>query len=150
MQNAKFLFLSATAALVLTSCSGKLGALSADNFKVTPNPLEAHQGKVQATINGMFPEKYMNKKAVVTVTPQLRYGNGQVVQGSSATFQGEKVADNNQTISYQVGGNYSMRSTFDYVPEMQQSELYLTFDARVGKKVVSVPDVKLADGGIAT
>lgn len=150
MQNAKFLFLSATAALVLTSCSGKLGALSADNFKVTPNPLEAHQGKVQATINGMFPEKYMNKKAVVTVTPQLRYGNGQVVQGSSATFQGEKVADNNQTISYQVGGNYSMRSTFDYVPEMQQSELYLTFDARVGKKVVSVPDVKVADGVIAT
>ena len=27
--------------LVLSSCSGKLGSLSADNFTVTPAPLEA-------------------------------------------------------------------------------------------------------------
>lgn len=144
------IYVSAASMLLLTSCSSKLGELSADNFTVTPNPLESHAGKVPATINGTFPEKYMKKKAVVTVTPELRYGNGQVTRGTSATFQGEKVEGNNQTISYQIGGNYSMKTTFDYVPEMQKSELYLTFDATVGKKSVDVPEVKVADGVIAT
>ena len=135
--------------MVLTSCSGKLGALSADNFTVTPNPLESQAGQVAATINGSFPEKYMKKKAVVTVTPELRF-DGQTVKGQSATFQGEKVQGNDQTISYQVGGRYAMKSTFDYQPAMEQSELYLTFDAKVGKKTVKVPDVKVANGVVST
>lgn len=151
MQKKSYLILSAAAsALLLTSCSGKLGALSADNFKVTPNPLEAHAGQVGATINGTFPEKYMKKKAVVTVTPELRYADGQVARGNAATFQGEKVNGNDQTISYKVGGNYTMKSNFAYVPAMQKSELYLTFDAKVGNKPVKVPEVKVADGVIAT
>ena len=41
--------------LVLSSCS-KLGELSADNFTVTPSPLEEIGGKVPVTINGRFPE----------------------------------------------------------------------------------------------
>ena len=135
--------------MILSSCS-KLGALSSDNFKVDPNPLETTAGQVPATINGMFPEKYMKKKATVTVIPELRYGNGQAVQGTGATFQGEKVQGNNQTISYKVGGNYSMKTNFKYVPEMQKSELYLTFDAYIGSKKVDVPAVKVADGIVAT
>ena len=149
----KILFLASAAAVLLTSCSSKLGALSADNFSVTPNPLESQAGEVSATINGMFPEKYMKKKAVVTVTPVLRFEtlNGtKNVSGTSATFQGEKVQGNEQTISYLVGGRYSMKSNFKYQPEMEQSELYLTFDAKVGKKTVTVPEVKVADGVIST
>ena len=127
-----------------------MGALSADNFDVTPNPLESQAGKVPATINGKFPEKYMKKKAVVNVIPELRTSTGEVYRGQGATFQGEKVQGNDQTISYKVGGNYTMKTNFDYVPSMQQSDLYLTFDARVGNKSVSVPAVKVASGVIAT
>jgi Flp pilus assembly protein TadD len=145
----KHLILLSVAAIALTSCSGKLGALSADNFTVTPNPLQSEVGQVPVTINGTFPEKYMKKKAVVTVTPELRY-NGKVAKGQSATFQGEKVLGNDQTINYKVGGNYTMKSNFNYEPDMQKSELYLTFDAKVGKKSVEVPAVKVADGVIAT
>ena len=112
--------------VAMTSCSSKLGALSADNFNVVPNPMETEAGKVPVTINGKFPEKYLKKKAVVTVIPELRCSNGEVVQGQSATFQGEKVQGNNQTISYKVGGNYTMTNNFNYVPAMQKSELYLT------------------------
>lgn len=136
--------------MLLTSCSSKLGALSADNFNVVPNPLETEAGKVPATINGMFPEKYMKKKAVVTVTPELRYAGGQVARGTSATFQGEKVEGNDQTISYRMGGNYTMKTSFQYVPEMQKSDMYLTFSAKVGNKSVDVPAVKVATGVIAT
>lgn len=149
MQKKNFLFLSAASLLLMTSCS-KLGPLSADNFTVVPNPLETQAGQVPATINGTFPEKYMKKKAVVTVTPELRYADGQVAKGQSATFQGEKVMGNDQTISYKVGGRYTMKTAFDYVPEMQKSEMYLTFDARIGKKQQKVPAVKVANGVIAT
>ena len=149
----KLVFLSAVAVATLTSCGGKLGELSADNFKVVPNPLVAESGQVPATINGMFPEKYMAKKAVVTVTPELRFTDNGVetaVKGKSATFQGEKVLGNDQSISYKVGGHYTMKANFAYQPAMQKSDLYLTFNARVGKKEVQVPAVKVATGVIAT
>ena len=149
----KQILMWSSAAILLTSCSGKLGELSANYFNVTPNPLETQAGEVPATINGMFPEKYMNKKAVVTVVPELRYqtsGGVKSVRGTSATFQGEKVQGNDQTISYLVGGRYTMKTNFNYQPEMQKSDLYLTFNAKVGKKSVNVPEVKVATGIIAT
>ena len=143
------LLLLSSAAVVLTSCSGKLGALSSDNFTVTPNPLETQAGKVPATITGSFPANYMKKKAVVQVIPELRF-NGQSAVGQGATFQGESVLGNDQTINYKMGGVYDMKTSFNYQPEMQESELYLTFNARVGKKTVKIPDVKVATGVLAT
>ena len=148
MQKKNFLLLSAASLMLLSSCS-KLGPLSADNFTVTPNPLETQTGTVPATINGHFPEKYMKKKAVVTVIPELRYSNGQIVRGNTATFQGEGVNGNDQTIYYRVGGNYTMKTNFAYVGD-NKAEMFLTFDARLGKKQVEIPAVKVADGIIAT
>jgi len=43
-----------------------------------------------------------------------------------------------------------MNSTFDYVPEMLSSELYLRFDGRVKNKRSNLPDLKVADGVVAT
>ena len=134
--------------LALSSCSNKM-VLTADNFEVVPNPLETQTGMVPSTINGSFPEKFMKKKAVVTVIPELRYA-GQATQGQSATFQGEKVLGNNQTISYRLGGRYTMRSTVPYNDDMQKSELWMTFKAYKGKKEIQIPAVKVADGVIAT
>ena len=148
MQKKNFFLLSAASLMLFTSCS-KLGALSADNFNVVPNPLETQAGTVPATINGHFPEKYMKKKAVVTVVPELRYANGTIVQGNTATFQGENILGNDQTISYKMGGNYTMKTNFAYVGE-NKADMYLTFKARLGNKEVAVPEVKVADGIIAT
>lgn len=134
--------------IVLASCK-KMGPLSPEYFTTTPQVLEAVGGKVPVTINGKFPEKYLKKNAVVEVTPVLRWNGGQAV-GQSATFQGEKVQGNDQTISYKAGGNYTMRASFDYVPEMAKSELYLQFKARLGDKAVEIPPVKIADGVIST
>lgn len=142
------LILAVAGVAALTSCS-KMGALSADNFTVTPSPMEAQGGKVDVTINGRFPQKYMKRKAVVTVTPVMHY-DGNQTPAKSARFQGEKVEGNDQTISYKVGGNYTMKSSFNYTPDMQKSELILKFDGKIGKKTVKIPDVKVADGVIAT
>ena len=134
---------------LFSSCNKKMGPLSADYFTVTPQVLEAVGGKVPATINGKFPEKYFNKKAVVEVTPVLKWNGGEA-KGQPATFQGEKVEGNDQSISYKMGGSYTMKTSFDYVPEMAKSELFLEFKATIGKKVVTIPAVKVADGVIST
>ena len=148
MKKETILLISAATLMTLTSCS-KLGELSADNFTVTPNPLETQKGVVPATINGHFPEKYMKKKAVVTVVPELRYSNGIVEKGTTATFQGESVRGNDQTINYRMGGNYTMKTSFAYADD-NKAEMFLTFDARIGNKKMDVPAVKVADGIIAT
>ena len=147
----KKLYLPLLMALVvaLSSCNKKMGELSSDYFTTTPQVLEAVAGKVPVTINGKFPEKYFNKKAVVEVTPVLRWNGGEA-KGQPAVFQGEKVEGNDQTISYKVGGNYTMKTSFDYVPEMAKSELYLEFNAKIGNKTVTIPAVKIADGVIST
>ena len=80
----------------LSACSKKMGELSSDYFTVTPQVLEAVNGQVPATINGKFPEKYFNKKAVIEVTPVLRWEGGEA-KGQTAVFQGEKVQGNDQT-----------------------------------------------------
>ena len=148
MKKIQVLTLTACSMLALSSCSNKM-VLTADNFEVVPNPLETQTGMVPSTINGSFPEKFMKKKAVVTVIPEIRYA-GQTTQGQSATFQGEKVLGNNQTISYRLGGRYTMRSTVPYNEDMQKSELWMTFKAYKGKKEIQIPAVKVADGVIAT
>ena len=136
------------AVLALSSCS-KLGKLSSDNFTVTPTPLEAVGGQVPATINGTFPVKYMKKKAQFTVTPVLKYQGGEA-EGQSATFQGEKVEGNATTIRYKAGGTYAMKTNFAYIEPMLSSELYARFDAKLGKKTVSIPEVKIGYGVLAT
>lgn len=146
----KKLYLPLVALLVLafSSCS-KMGELSPDYFTTNPEVLEAIGGKVPVTITGKFPEKYFKKNATVEVTPVLRWEGGEA-KGQPATFQGEKVQGNDQTISYKTGGTYTMKASFDYVPEMAKSELYLNFKIKKGKKEYTIPSVKIADGVIAT
>ena len=144
-----YLPLVAVLVLALSSCGGKMGELSSEYFTTNPEVLEAIAGKVPVTINGKFPEKYMKKNAIVEVTPILKWNGGEA-KGQPYTFQGEKVEGNGQNISYKAGGSYTMKATFDYVPEMANSELYLNFKTTRGIKTTTIPDVKIADGVIAT
>ena len=146
----KKLYLPLVALLVLafSSCS-KMGELDPSYFTTNPEVLEAIGGKVPVTITGKFPEKYFKKNAVVEVTPVLRWEGGEA-KGQPATFQGEKIQGNDQTISYKAGGSYTMKANFDYIPEMAKSELYLDFKITKGSKTYTIPSVKIADGVIAT
>ena len=138
----------AVVAMAMTSCS-KLGNLTSDNFTVTPTPLVEQAGEVPASITATFPEKYMKKKAQITATPVLRYEGGETA-AQSVTFQGEKVEGNGTTVQYKVGGNYNMKANFRYTPEMLKSDLYMKFDAKLGKKVKELPEVKIGYGVQAT
>lgn len=133
---------------MLASCA-KLGDMQPEYFAVNPNPLEVKAGKVEGTITATFPEKYFVKKAVIDITPVLRYEGGEAV-GQTVTYQGEKVKGNDETIQYKAGGTGSMNFSFDYIPAMANSVLTLRFKAVVGKKDVEIPDLDIAVGCIAT
>ncbi|MBR1878514.1 MAG: tetratricopeptide repeat protein [Paludibacteraceae bacterium] len=144
----KGLFLSLIAAVaVLASCSKTLP--QPEQIQVNPSPLEKVGNKVNADITGTFPAKKFAKKGVLVVTPVLKYGDQEAV-GEPVTYVGEKAKENGKTVNYKAGGKYSQKCSFDYVPEMKESELYLRFKATVGKKEIEIPDLKIADGVMAT
>ena len=141
------------ATITLTAGAAKLEPMKKENLKVVPTVLKVEQGKVDVTINGVIPAKYMEKKAVLTMTPVLRYvqdGVQQSVKGQSMTLQGEKVQGNDYVIKYKEGGNFTMTTRFDYVPAMHKSELWLEFDASISGKQKDMEALKLADGVLAT
>lgn len=140
-------FVSVIAAAMLTSCGKTLP--QPEQVTVNPSPLVVVGDKVNADITGTFPVKQFNKKGVLTVTPVLKFA-GQEVLGTPVTYIGEKVKENGKMVSYKEGGKYTQSCSYDYVPEMAKSELYLRFEAKVGKKVIEVPDLKIADGVVAT
>ena len=143
------LLLTLAAVVLLGSCSSKMKELRPEFFRVTPGVLEVVGSEVPVTIDGRFPAKYFNKKSVLTITPVLKYERGEAL-AEPVTFQGEKVRGNDQVVSYDNGGSFRMRMNFDYIPAMEDAELYLRFVVNKGKKTYTLPEVKIADGCIAT
>ena len=143
------LLLACAAVVALSSCSSKMGAMKSEYFTVTPGVLEVVGSEVPVTVDGKFPAKVFNKKSVLTVTPVLKYEGGEAM-AEPVTFQGEKVRGNDRVISYDNGGSFKTRMTYDYIPAMEDAELHLRFVVNKGKKTYNLPDVKVADGCIAT
>ena len=137
------------AVILLGSCSSKMKEMKPEFFTVTPGILEVVGSEIPVTIDGKFPAKFFNKKSVLTITPVLKYNGGEAI-AEPATFQGTEIRGNDQTISYDNGGSFRMKMTFDYLPEMEKAELFLRFVVNKGKKTYTIPDVKVADGCIAT
>ncbi len=145
----KLSFLLSLLVVIFCSCSSKMREIPAEYFTVTPSVLEVVGSEIPVTIDGKFPAKFFNKKSVLVITPVLKYDGG-VATAESVTFQGEKVRGNNRTILYDKGGNFTIKMAFDYIPAMEKSSLYLKFSVKKGDKVYSIPEVKIADGCIAT
>jgi len=152
MKNLKNLAIFILAAAVLSSCGG-LNKMVKDSgmvgYQVTPSVLEMHGGEVDYKVDVNYPAKYFNKKAVVTLTPVLRYEGGEKTL-EPLVLQGEDVTDNNKPISFDGGGNASISSSFTYEEPMMMSELYFTVSAAIKDKTADLGDVKLADGIVVT
>lgn len=138
--------------VILSGCSGlKKMKKNADQiqYKVTPEVLESHAGKVNFGIDTRYPAKYFSKKATIVATPVLKYEGGST-NFAPASVQGESVKANNKVINYSSGGSVSYKDGVDYINAMSVSELYLNVTATQGKKSVEFKPVKLANGVIAT
>ena len=150
--NILHLIVAIVSVALLTGCGG-IKKMAKDyqlvDYKVQPQVLEMHNDLVDVTITGTFPEKYFSKKAIVTITPVLKYANGEKAF-KAMVFQGESVEANNQAISFETGGSIDYHSSIPYTDDMKVSELVLRINAAQGSKSIDFPEVKIADGVIAT
>ncbi|WP_298887970.1 tetratricopeptide repeat protein [Porphyromonas vaginalis] len=136
-------------AVLVSSCACRLKPLNGSAAQVDPNPLTLVGTQIPGQVRLTLPAKWCHKRAIVNITPQLRYA-GTSVTGQTVTIQGENVRDNYQTISYERGGSVIVPFAFEYKPGMEQSDLYLTFTATVKGKKVNLPAIKVARGTIMT
>ena len=141
-----FFLLTIMALVLMTSCKT---TPTPEQLNCNPNPLTVVGNTVTAEITGTFPEKKFIRKGVLEVTPVLKF-NGKEVLGETVTYVGEKAKVNGKVVSYANGGTYKQTFRCEYQEEMAECELYLRFHATKGNKVYDQPDVKVADGMIAT
>jgi Flp pilus assembly protein TadD len=150
--NVNILASFALAALLLSSCGGlnKMVKMAAEvKYEVTPKVLEMHGDSVEAILKVSFPIKYFQKKAILEITPVLKYDGGEQAF-KSLTLQGESVQANNQVVSFTSGGTYSVSSKIAFVEGMRKGTLVARVKATLDKSTGELPEVKLADGTMAT
>ncbi len=131
--------------LFVSSCSKKILPLGEKYFTVSPNPLEVKGEKVEAEINGVIPQKYFRKDAILTITPILKYHN-KSLGAKALVFQGEDLVDNYTVVPYKTGKNITIPVSFVFNPEMAHSELFLNFSVKQSNKSYQLPSVKVAEG----
>jgi hypothetical protein len=119
-------------------------------YSVTPNPLEAHGGKMTMEIKGSYPQKYFHKKANVTITPFIKADDGTKVNLQPVKLKGEKATGEGQTISYKNGGSFSSSQTIDYNPSYATCILAGTSVASLKTKSETFDELYFGDGTIAT
>ncbi|MBI9068398.1 MAG: tetratricopeptide repeat protein [Salinivirgaceae bacterium] len=135
-------------ALILTSCGelGKMAKMAPQvRYEVTPKVLEMNGDSVEATIKVTFPTKFFQKKAILEITPVLKYEGGEKAF-KTLTLQGEDVQANNQSVSFISGGTFTITSKIVFEEGMRKATLVGRVKAIVGEDNAELPEVKLADG----
>lgn len=142
------LVVAGASSLLFASCASKF-KISSTGVNVDPNPLTVQGDAVKTRINFAFPKKSFPKKGTLRITPVLRYAGGEK-WGKAYDYQGDDVYGNEQVVFYKSGANAVLDFAVPYTPQMQKSELYLTFNGKVGKKSQKISAMKVADGVNAT
>jgi Flp pilus assembly protein TadD, contains TPR repeats len=141
------------AAVIMSSCGGlnKMKDTAKQiSYSTNPSPLEVKGGQVDLSVTVKYPGKFFNKKAIVEVTPVLKYEGGET-PFQSKTFQGESVQANNEVIKYTEGGSKTIAAgSVPFKKEMMVSTVEARVKATLGKSTADFPAVKIGEGVIAT
>lgn len=154
MNTFRFLKLTAIAATAtLFAACGGLNTMLKDaptvTYKVDPNPLQMHADSVAVTITGQYPAKFFNKKAVMEVTPVLKWEGGELAY-KTQTLQGEAVEANATIISFETGGSFNYTAKIPFQEGMEISKLVIRAKATVKDKSVEFPELEIGQGVITT
>ena len=147
-----FSVLLVSSAVIFSGCGLKkmVKKQSQVTYSVTPNPLEAHGGKMTMEIKGTYPAKYFHKKANVTITPFIKADDGTTVNLQPINLKGEGATGDGQTIPYKNGGSFSSTQTIDYKPAFVACTLAGTASASLKTKSAAFDELFFGEGTIAT
>ncbi len=145
-------------AALIASCSSldkmKEGAKQI-SYKVDPEVLETHQGKVAMAFTANVPAKMWDKKCTAEITPVLTYEGG-ADEYPTITVQGESLTGNGQTISYTNGGQIKYpKQEIDFNDKQRVSDLIVRIKFTRGSETLTITSTELdlpalAKGVIAT
>lgn len=140
--NVKVLTLIALAGTMATGCQ----LLKDVDYTVTPDPLEMHGDSVRVKVDVIFPEKALNKKAIVDINPTV----GDIAL-KPVRIQGEKATGNGNVIAYKAGGTVTYTDVVAYHPSMEASGLFVSGKILKGEKEKDeLESTKIADATIIT
>ena len=141
-----------SSAIVFSGCGLKkmVKKQSQVTYSVTPNPLEAHGGKMTMEIKGTYPAKYFHKKAAVSITPVIKADDGTTLNLKPILLKGENVSGEGQPIVYKTGGSFSSTQTIDYKPAFAACTLVGNSEATMKTKNATFDEIYLGEGTIAT
>ncbi len=146
--------LLATAAILAGCGLNKMVRDYDEGIRYTPkvNPLENHGGTVAVEVDGRVGDKYFHRRAVVEITPVLKYEDGEtaletvVLRGENTEVEGIRIARQGTT-AFEVVGE------IEFSEEMLASELIMdVLIYREGREdqAETLPERKVADGVINT
>ncbi|MEG2069887.1 MAG: hypothetical protein RR034_00730, partial [Bacteroidales bacterium] len=149
MKNFKLLCLLSLTALVLFGCGfGKMVPRYPEISVSLENPdLENKGGKVEYTVKGTIPPKYLKKKATMTVEPTVKIG-GENVMPPFATIKlvGEKSKEAGIKIPYKTGGNFTKSGSFDFKDGYEEAQIVALANASLKKEICIFPEKILGEG----
>jgi tetratricopeptide (TPR) repeat protein len=143
------------AAAFFTSCGiNKMVKNYESGIRYTPatNPLENHGGNVAANVKGNIVEGYFQRKAVVELTPVLKYEGGEK-ELSTVILRGTRTTTQGTMINADRASSVDLNNVMAYQPEMSASELYIRgriYKEGNANRATILPERKVADGVINT
>ncbi len=121
------------------------------DIKLENSDLENKGGKVNYTVKGNIPAKYLKKKASLEIeVPYLVYdtesGESAVKSIDKITLVGEKSKAAGVKIPYKSGGSFSKSGSFDFNEDYLNADINAVGTIAMGKKAQKTEPRKLGEG----
>lgn len=153
MKNFRSILVMSLLALSVAGCGiGKMVKKYPEvEIKLENQDLENKGGKVDYTIKGTVPPKYLKKKAAIEIdVPYLVYEqeNGQQATKKigTITLVGEKSKVNGTVINYKQGGTFTKSGSFDYDEDYMNAEIHAVSTISMGKNSQTMLPRLLGEG----
>jgi tetratricopeptide (TPR) repeat protein len=159
------LFLVAFASISLIACNPikkMQKRMDEVKIKVEGEVLEVHADSLNLYFNTFFPEKFVDKKAILKLEPIMVYGTDSVfmepffVAGEKVDVEVNKINPEN-VVPYKTGGKVPYMKKIPYQPEMKTAVLYILTSYKIDSEwdeldvcICDLKKDKLADGVLAT
>lgn len=153
--NLKNLVVLMFAAVLLSSCGlGRMISRYEQGVTFTPetNPLENHGGQVAVEIDGRVGERYFHRRAIMELTPVLKYEGGEKAL-TPIILRGNRTTGDGILVERRTPTTFDLSEAIAYQDAMLASELVMRARLyRQGREAaaVNLPERKVADGVINT